>query len=50
MGIIHFSTKFELDRSTNNGDLLSDRKYWTDTHTQTDRHTYSETETDTLSI
>ena len=45
MGIMHISTKFELER-----DLLSDRKYWTDTHTQTDRHTYSETETDTLSI
>ena len=37
MGIIYLSIKFELDRSSNNGDLLSDRKHrihkYTDTHT-----------------
>ena len=27
MGILYLFTKFELDRYTNNGDLLSDRNY-----------------------
>ena len=41
MGILYLSTKFEHDRSTNNGNLLSDRNQWkhkTDTHR--DRHTH----------
>ena len=28
MGIFYFSTKFKLDQSTKNGDLLSDRNHW----------------------
>ena len=28
VGILYLSTKFELDQSTNNGDLLSDRDQW----------------------
>ena len=53
-----FSTKFELDRFINNGNLLSDRKKpnWkrrqTHRHTDTDTHTktHTETEFDTLPI
>ena len=44
MGILYLSTKFELDRSTNNGDLLSDR---TKAPGNTDKHTNSHTETET---
>ena len=44
MGNFYLSTKFELDRSANNGDLLSDRNHWT--HTETD----TQTETDILPI
>ena len=40
------SPKFELYRSTNNGDLLSDRNHWTDR--QTDKQKHTQTETDTL--
>ena len=36
------SIKLELDRSTNNGDLLLDRNQWAD------RQTHRETESDTL--
>ena len=37
VGFLYLSTKFELDQSTNNGDLLSDMNHWKDrqTHTQT---------------
>ena len=44
MGIFYLSTKFELDRFTNNEDLLSDRNH--KKHTQTD----TQTESDTLPI
>ena len=44
MTILYLSTVFELDSSTNNGDLLSDRKKNENTDTQTD----TQTETDTL--
>ena len=37
-------TKIELDRFTNNGDLLSDRNHWK--HRQTDRQTHTDTESD----
>ena len=51
--ILYLFAKFELDRSTNNGDLLSDRNHWKQRHTtkkdrQTDTHT--QTESDTLPI
>ena len=36
MGILYFSTKFEFDQSTNNGDLLSDRNNWKHRQTDTD--------------
>ena len=39
MGILYLSTKFELDRFTNNGDLLSDRKKTGNINTHTDKHT-----------
>ena len=42
VGILYRSTKFELDRFTNNRDVLSDRNQWTDTETGT------QTESDTL--
>ena len=46
MGILYFFTKFELDQSTNNRDLLSDRKSNTgktlNNHTQTHTHTQRE--------
>ena len=49
-GIFYLSSKFELDRSTNNGDLLSDTNHWehkhTDKHTQTHAHTYTLRETE----
>ena len=54
VGKLYLSTQFELDRFTNNGDLLSDRNHWTHTHTHTHTdthtltHTETETETDTL--
>ena len=35
IGISYLSTKFELDCSTNNGDLLSDRKKTGNAHTPT---------------
>ena len=41
-----YSTKFELDRSTNNGDLLLERKKWK----HTDRQTDTQTETNTLPL
>ena len=37
VGIFYLSTKFELDRSSNNGDLQSDRDHLK--HTQTGRQT-----------
>ena len=42
MGILYLSTKFEFDRTTNNGNLLSDRNYWK--HRQTDRQTDTQTD------
>ena len=45
MGILYLSTRFELDWSTNNGDLLSDRNWWK--HTQTHQHTHIHTHTHT---
>ena len=45
MDIIYHSTKFELDLSTNNGDLLTDRKKTGNTHTNTHAHTQTKTET-----
>ena len=49
MGILYLPTKFELDLSTNNGDLLSEGNHWKiQTDTQTDTHT--EIESDTLPI
>ena len=48
MGIIYLSTKYELDRSANNGDLLVDMILWK--HTQTHTQTHTETESDTLPI
>ena len=47
-GIFYLSTKFELDRSTNNGDLLSDRNHWK--HRQTDTQADTQIESDTLSL
>ena len=38
MGILFLSSKFELDQSTNNRDLLSDRNRWK--HKNTDTHTH----------
>ena len=46
VGTLYLSAKFELDWSTNNGDLLSDRNHWTDRHTH--RQTHRETESDTF--
>ena len=48
VGICYLFTKFELDRSTNNGDLLSERNYWKHRQTdkQTDTHTYIHTQTE----
>ena len=37
VGILYLSTKFELDSSSNNGDLLSDSENWK--RTQTNKHT-----------
>ena len=37
----YLSTKFELDRPTKNGDLLSDRNPWTGRHTNTHTHTHT---------
>ena len=41
MGIFYLSIKFELDRSINKGDLLSDRDHWTLRKTDTDRQTHN---------
>ena len=46
MCILYHSTNFELDWSTNNGDLLTNRNHWTDRHTDT----YTWIESDTLSV
>ena len=56
MSILYLFTKFELDRSTNNGDLLSGEKpgnkqeytlacAHTPTHTHTHTHTHTNTHT-----
>ena len=39
MGIFYLSTKFELDQSTNNRDLLSDRNHWKHIHKDKQTHT-----------
>ena len=40
LSILYFTTKFEIDRFTNNRDLLSDRKEnWKHKHTQRQMHT-----------
>ena len=43
MGILYLSTKVELDWSTDNRDLLSDRNRW-------DRHTDRHIDTHTLKL
>ena len=48
VGIIYLPTKFQLLRFISNGDLLSDRNHWK--HIHTDRHTNTQTKTDTLPI
>ena len=40
MGILYLFIKLELDRSTNDGDLLWDRNHWTDTQTESDNFLY----------
>ena len=50
MGILYLSTKFELDRFTNNGDLLSDRNIWKHKNSDRDTPIHREIETETLSI
>ena len=41
VGIFYRSIKFELDRSTDKVDLLSDKNHWK--HRQTDTQTHTET-------
>ena len=48
MGILYHSTKFELDRLINNGDLLPDRILWKHRHTCT--QTDTQTHTDRLNL
>ena len=50
MGIFYISTKFELYRSTYNGDLLSGRNHWKHRHTDTHTYTHRETEIVTFPI
>ena len=40
------STKFELDQSTKNGDLLLHRNHWKHTHIHTHIHTHTDRHTD----
>ena len=48
VGIFYHSYKFELNRSTNNGDLLSDRNNWK--HIYTHAHTQAHTQTHRLNL
>ena len=47
VGTLYLSTKFEHDRSTNNGDLLSDRKHWKRRHTHIHTHSHLHVKTQT---